>query len=147
MLKARSNTVELGNIYVFKGNEEDHRLTFKGFCDRVASLDELKTKRKRWQPCCTVTAVRNGLVLASESSSVGAAAGTPKTCWQGSTKSVVALIACPCPTLVAGRNTPTFVLGGEVKKSDFPTASTPSKTGQKVVVNRSKDLSHTSFSS
>ena len=47
VLKPRSNTVELGTIYVFNGNEEDHRLTFKGFGDRVVSLDELKTKRDK----------------------------------------------------------------------------------------------------
>ena len=47
MLKARSNTVELGTICVFNGNEEDHRLTFKGFGDRVVSLDELKIKRDK----------------------------------------------------------------------------------------------------
>ena len=47
VLKARSNTVELGTIYVFNSNEEDHRLSFKGFGDRVVSLDELKTKRDK----------------------------------------------------------------------------------------------------
>ena len=47
VLKARSNTVELGTIYAFNGNEEDHRLTFKGIGDRVESLDELKSKRDK----------------------------------------------------------------------------------------------------
>ena len=45
VLKARSNTVDLGTVYVFNGNEEDHSLSFKGFGDRVVNLDELKTKR------------------------------------------------------------------------------------------------------
>ena len=39
--------MELGTICVFNGNEEDHRLTFKGFGDRVVSLYELKTKRDK----------------------------------------------------------------------------------------------------
>lgn len=47
VLKSRSNTVPLNTTYVFDGNDEDHRLTFKGFGDRVVSLDELKNKRQQ----------------------------------------------------------------------------------------------------
>lgn len=46
-LKARSNTIDIGTTYLFDGNEEDHRIIFRGFGDRAVSLDELKSKREK----------------------------------------------------------------------------------------------------
>ena len=104
---ARSKTVGLGTIYVFNDNEEEHRLTFKGFGDRVVGLDELKTKRDK------VAALLNrdgsqkwsGACVSKFFGWVGSRYA--KTCWQDTTKSVVVLIACKCPALVAGGNTST----------------------------------------
>ena len=145
VLKARSNTVDLGTVYVFNGNEEDH-LSFKGFGDRVVSLDELKTKpggslvAPRWQA---------EMVCACVSDFFG---------WNGSRYADNVLfklyeqrcgVDCVAMPSTGGRRKYAYfsVLGGE-GKSDFPTASTPHKTGQKPVWNwTSKELSHTSYSS
>jgi len=130
VLKARSNTVELGTIYVFNGNEEDHRLTFKGFGDRVVSLDELKTKRDKVM----------ALLHRDGSQKWSGADISEFFGWGGSryAENVLAKLyeqrcgvdRVPMPSTGGRRKYAYFsVLGGEVKKSDFPTASTPPKTG------------------
>ena len=130
VLKARSNTVDLGTTYVFNGNEEDHRLSFKGFGDRVVSLDELKTKRDQ------VAA----LLHRDGSQKWSGACVSEFFGWNGSRYAENVLsklyeqrcgvdrVAMPS---TGGRRKYAYfsVLGGEVKKSDFPTASTPPKTG------------------
>lgn len=130
VLKARSNTVELNTTYVFNGNEEDHRLTFKGFGDRVVSLDELKTKREK------VAA----LLHRDGSQKWSGACVSEFFGWNGSryAENLLARLyeqRCgidrkPMPSTGGRRKYAYFsVMGGEVKKSDLPTASTPPKTG------------------
>ena len=130
VLKARSNTVELSTIYVFNGNEEDHRLSFKGFGDRVVSLDELKTKRDK------VVA----LLHRDGSQQWSGACVSEFFGWGGSRyaenllarlyEQRVGIDRKPMPSTGGRRRYAYFsVLGGEVKKSDFPTTSTPPKTG------------------
>ena len=130
VLKARSNTVELETIYVFNGNEEDHRLTFKGFGDQVVSLDELKTKRDKVM----------ALLHRDGSQKWSGADISEFFGWGGSryAENVLAKLyeqrcgvdRVPMPSTGGRRKYAYFsVLGGEVKKSDFPTASTPPKTG------------------
>ena len=133
VLKARSNTVDLGTVYVFNGNDEDHRLSFKGFGDRVVSLDELKTKRDK------VAA----LLHRDGSQKWSGACVSEFFGWNGTryAENVLSkLYEQRCgvdreamPSTGGRRKYAYFsVLGGEVKKSDFPTASTPPKTGSEV---------------
>ena len=135
VLKARSNTVDLGTVYVFNGNDEDHRLSFKGFGDRVVSLDELKTKRDK------VAA----LLHRDGSQKWSGACVSEFFGWNGTryAENVLSkLYEQRCgvdreamPSTGGRRKYAYFsVLGGEVKKSDFPTASTPPKTGSEVSV-------------
>ena len=143
MLKARSNTEELGTICVFNVNEEDHRLIVKGFGDRVVSLDELKTKRDK------VAAL-----LHRDGSQKWSGACVSEFFGWGSSRYAVNVVArlyeqrCgvdrgPCPALVAGGNTPTSAFWAEkCKNPTSPQLLHPLKMGQKVVVNwTGKDLS------
>ena len=126
MLKAHSNTVELGTIYVFNGNEEDHRLTFQGFGDRVVSIDELKTKRDKLAD----------LLHCDGNQKWSGACVSEFFGWGGRryAENVVARLyeqrcgvdRVPMPSTGGRRKYAYFsVLGGEVKESDYPTASTP----------------------
>ena len=132
MLKARSNTVELNTTYVFRGNAEDHRLTFKGFGDRVVSIDELKTK------CDKVAA----LLHQDRSRKCSGAAVSEHFGWNGAgyADNVLAKLyeqrcgvdRVATPSTGGRRRYAYFsVLGGEVEKSGFHTSSTHSENGSK----------------
>ena len=135
VLNARSNAVELNTTYVFRGNAEDHRLAFKGFGDRVVSIDEQKTKRDK------VAA----LLHQDRSRKWSGAAVSEHFGWNGAgyADNVLAKLyeqrcgvdRVATPSTGGRRRYAYFsVLGGEVKKSDFSTAPTPPKTGSEASV-------------
>ena len=108
---------------------------FKGFCDRVVSLNELKTKRdqvaallhrdgsQKWSGACVSDFFGCNRSRYAEN-------GLSKLYEQRCGVDRVAM-----PSTGGMRKYAYFsVLGGEVKKSDFPTASTPPKTGSEASV-------------
>jgi len=131
VLKARSNTVPLNTTYVFDGNDEDHRLTFKGFGDRVVSLDELKTKRQQVMALLHRHPGRRW--TGNEVSQHFGWNGADYAC------NVLAKLyeqrlgidRAEGPSTGGRRSYVYFsVLGGEVEKSEFTTASTHDQTAQ-----------------